>query len=72
MQAFSFLQGLKKGKKEEGQKTSTGLTSKALWASLFIQTISWSLVALWERTMCSNLPSTGTAVLTTGGNLPNL
>jgi len=34
--------------------------------------MAWSEVALQERTKCSNLPSTGTAVLTTGGNLPNL
>jgi hypothetical protein len=34
--------------------------------------MAWSEVALQERTMCSNLPSTGTAVLTTGGNLPIL
>jgi hypothetical protein len=34
--------------------------------------MAWSDVALQERTICSNLPSTGTAVLTTGGNLPHL
>lgn len=34
--------------------------------------MAWSEVALQERTMCSNLPSTGTAVFTTGGYLPNL
>lgn len=34
--------------------------------------MAWSEVALQERTICSNLPSTGTAVLTTGGNLPVL
>jgi hypothetical protein len=34
--------------------------------------MAWSFVALQERTMCSNLPSTGTAVLTTGGYLPHL
>lgn len=34
--------------------------------------MAWSVVALQERTVCSNLPSTGTAVLTTGGNLPVL
>lgn len=48
------------------------LTSIALWASLSIQMIAWSEVALQERTICSNRPSTGTAVLTTGGILPNL
>jgi len=48
------------------------LTSNALWASLSIHIIAWSDVALQERTMRSNLPSTGTAVLTRGGYLPHL
>ena len=48
------------------------LTSRALWDSLCIQMMAWSEIALQDRTMCSNLPSTGTAVLTTGGNLPIL
>lgn len=48
------------------------LTSKAVAASLSMQIMAWSEVALQERTICSNLPSTGTAVLTTGGNTPHL
>lgn len=53
-------------------KIKSKLTSNALCASLSIQMMAWSEVALQERTMCSNLPSTGTAVLTTGGYLPSL
>ena len=48
------------------------LTSKALSASLSIQMIAWSDVALHDKTMCSNRPSTGMAVLTSGGYLPHL
>lgn len=34
--------------------------------------MEWSEVALHDRTMCSNRPSTGTLALTSGGNLPQL
>jgi hypothetical protein len=47
-------------------------TSKALSDSFSIHTIEWSVVALQDRTMCSNRPSTGTAVLTSGGYRPHL
>lgn len=47
-------------------------TTNAFSDSLSIQMIAWSLVALDDRTMCSNLPSTGMAVLTIGGYLPHL
>lgn len=44
----------------------TILTSSAFSDSCSIQMIAWSDVMLQERTMCSNRPSTGTAVLTRG------
>lgn len=48
------------------------LTANAFSDSLCIQIIPWSDVALHDSTICSNLPSTGMAVLTSGGNLPHL
>lgn len=56
----------------EEKMINVRLTSNAFWDSLSIQIMAWSDVALQERTMCSNLPSTGTAVLTMGGYLPHL
>lgn len=68
-----LLRDSKKYNKEQTEKGEVRkLTSKALCPSFSIHTISWSLVVLQEITMCSNLPSTGTAVLTTGGNRPHL
>lgn len=51
---------------------SSKLTSIALWDSLSIKMILWSDNILQEIAMCSNLPSTGTAVLTIGGIVPHL
>lgn len=48
------------------------LTSKAFLASFSIHIIPWSDVAWHDKTICSNLPSTGIAVLISGGNLPHL
>ena len=47
-------------------------TSKAFCDSRSIQAIAWSEVVLHDSTTCSNRPSTGIAVLTSGGNLPHL
>jgi len=47
-------------------------TSKAFCDSRSIQAIAWSDVVLHDSTTCSNRPSTGIAVLTSGGNLPHL
>ena len=48
------------------------LTSRALWDSLSTQMMAWSEVMLQDKTKCSNLPSTGTAVFTIGGIFPIL
>ena len=60
-------------------KTQTSWFQKqtAYYLALFVtpsqsKLIAWSDVALKVMIMCSNFPSTGTAVFTTGGNLSQL
>ena len=60
-------------------KTQTSWLQKqtAYYLALFVtpsqyKLIAWSDVALKVMIMCSNFPSTGTAVFTTGGNLSQL
>jgi hypothetical protein len=60
------------GNVQNSKQRSIQRTSKALWDSFSIHTIEWSVVALQDRTMCSNRPSTGTADLTSGGYRPHL
>lgn len=56
----------------KGKSVLMLLTANTFSDSLSIQMIPWSTVALRDNTICSNLPSTGMAVLTSGVNLPHL